>query len=366
MRNAACALRVCILVSIPSTTYRTPTRIFIYLDALKRGMAKKQKPAAPSKKYTPDEVLERFRAKDDPALGRYANYAASHREKLAHLSEKEKARQEKEQKKEEARKKQFEKAVTPEQLYQETAEAAVYEHEDDDGDMPSSDIKGKKFSDYQPLSSAPSPGKNAENESARHSITDHRQPTPDSRPQTKPSVRDLTRLFNQKFAGQKKEAEEKDSKQQKKETKKVTKKIIRKTTKSTSSRPPTPDSRPPAKSAPPLPPSKNVNPKYVKQHQEELKKQQEKDEKEEEKKEKAVEEKAKADGAKKEAEKAAADSRPSTADHQKRSPFKTGFWIMCGVLAFLIILVTLFFLAVVAISYLSGVPLVENGTIVLP
>lgn len=324
-------------------------------------MAKKQKHAAPAKKYTPDEVLERFRAKDDPELGRYATYAATHRAKLAHLSEKERARQEKELKKQEAQKKQFEKAVTPEQLYQETAEAAVYDAEDDDGDMPSSDIKGKIFSNYQPLSSAPPPGKEAPKNAAQVSA-------PASAP--KPSVRDLTRLFNQKFAEQKKEEEKEKQptgKNQKKETKKVAKKLIRKTSKSASTpplaadrTPQTADSR--LKSAPPLPPAKKVDAKYVKQQHEELKKQQDKEEK-------AMEQKAKADesaeAAKKDAEKTStSNDSPSATRH--RSPFKTGFWIMCGVFAFLIILVILFFIAVAAISYLSGVPLVENGTIVLP
>lgn len=316
-------------------------------------MAKKQKPQ-PSKKYTPDEVLERFRAKDDPELGRYATYAAAHRAKLAKVSEKEKARQEKELKKQEAQKKQFEKAVTPEQLYQETAEAAVYDAEDDDGDMPSSDIKGKIFSNYQPLSSPPS-GKEAPKNVARVSSTA-------SAP--KPSVRDLTRLFNQKFAEQKKEEEKQPTgKKQKKETKKVTKKIIRKTSKPASTPSPTTHRPLPAASAPPLPPAKKVDVKYVKQQHEELKKQQDKEEKAEEQKAKADE---RTEATKKDAEKSsAADPRHPTPDRH-RSPFKTGFWIMCGVFAFLIILILLFFAAVAAISYLSGVPLVENGTIVLP
>ncbi len=304
-------------------------------------MAKKQKPQ-PSKKYTPDEVLERFRAKDDPELGRYATYAASHRAKLAHLSEKERVRQEKELKKQEAQKKQFEKAVTPEQLYQETAEAAVYDAEDDDGDMPSSDIKGKIFSNYQPLASAPS-GKEAPKNVAQVS-------SPVSAP--KPSVRDLTRLFNQKFAEQKKEEEKQPTgKKQKKETKKVTKKLIRKTSKSVSTTQPASHRQLPTTSAPPLPPSKKVDAKYVKQQHEELKKQQDKEEKATEKADEA---------AKKEAEKASATThdQPPTTHH--RSPFKTGFWIMCGVFAFLIILLLLFFAAVAAISYLSGVPPVEN------
>lgn len=319
-------------------------------------MAKKPKPTAPAKKYTPDEVIERFRAKDDPELGRYATYAASHRAKLAKVSEKEKARQEKELKKQEAQKKQFEKAVTPEQLYQETAEAAVYDAEDDDGDMPSSDIKGKIFSNYQPLSSAPAPGKEApKSVSAQISATV-------SAP--KPSVRDLTRLFNQKFAEQKKEEEKEKQttgKKQKTETKKVTKKLIRKARPPIAGRTPqVPDQRP--KSAPPLPPAKKVDAKYVKQQHEELKKQQDKEEKAAEKAEKA--------DAKKEAETASAADPQSPTTDRHRSPFKTGFWIMCGVFAFLIILVLLFFVAVAAISYLSGVPLVENVngsvTLVLP
>lgn len=313
-------------------------------------MAKpKSKSAAPQKKYTPDEVLERFRAKDDPALGSYARYAASHRVKLSKVEEKEKKQQEKQQLKD-AQKKKEEKPVTPEDLYKEATDAAVYDEVYEDTDMPSSDIKGKIFRDYQPLSSAPSGKEAPKSVSAQISA-------PSSVP--KPSVRDLTRSFNQKFAEQKKETEEKKVLVKKSTAKKVTKKLIRKTKSSIdNSQPPTSDLRP--KTAPPLPPSKKVDPKYVKQQQEALKKQQEQEKKEAEKKAKADE------AAKKEAEKARAANDAPSVTHHHRSPFKTGFWVMCGILAFFILLAVLFIIAIVVIASMTGTDLWQNGTIVLP
>ncbi|MDO8642272.1 MAG: hypothetical protein Q7R76_01620 [Candidatus Woesearchaeota archaeon] len=318
-------------------------------------MAKPKSKPAPSKKYSPDEVLERFRAKDDPELGRYAGYAASHRTKLAKVSEKEKARQEKEAQKEAEKKKQFQQAVTPEELYKDESESAIDDTEYEDDDMPSSDIKGKIFSNYQPLSSAPQPGTQGKQASTT--------PPPIVSP-PKPSMRDLTRMFNQKFSDEKKEeekkaAENKKEKAEKTPTKKVTKKLIKKT--KTVHIPDAPVSPGKKSSAPPMPPAKKVDAKYVKQQQEALQKKQEQEEKSAEKKASADE------AAKKEAEKPAATTpQPQSSGPHKRNPFRTGFWIACGIFAFLIILLILFIIAIAAIASITHVPLLENGTLVLP
>ncbi len=308
-------------------------------------MAKPKSKPAPEKKYSKEDVLERFRAKDDPELGNYARYAAAHRIELTKISEKERAKQEKEKQKDAEKKKQFEKAVTPENLYQEANDTTLAEPEDDT-DMPSSDIKGKIYRGYQPLGAAPQPG---ETESA-----------PSPAPPRKPSIKELTATFNHKFAEPKPEKKEKKKQPEKKPARATVKKKIKKAGKRipVAIRPHATDHPRPitnAQKAPPLPPSKKVDAKYVK---EDVRKQEK-----EKKEEKRGEEKTATEAAKKEAgqHRTAENHKPRITTH-----FKTGFWIACGILAFLILLLILFIMMVVIIAKFTGVNVFQNGTVVLP
>ena len=49
--------------------------------------------------------------------------------------------------------------------------------------------------------------------------------------------------------------------------------------------------------------------------------------------------------------------KPQTPNHS-RSPFKTGFWVMCGILAFFILVAVLFIIAIVVIAGMTGTYLV--------
>ncbi len=309
------------------------------------------------------DVLAKFRSKDDKALGGHAAEAAKHRKALEKETAREKKRQEKQRIKDEKKRakeekkkaKELEKAkkavakktgkkvkdVTPEDLYGEVPEEVkdeVYEDED----MPSSSIKGKIFKNYKPLGSAPKPHGDEE--------------APHVEAPRKKDIKELSKLFDSKFKVEKKKEEpkkeKKSSKKEKKKVKevkkvskhtgrkKVTKKLIRKT--------------PSKLKAPPIPPAEKVDPRYVKEHEREKTKEQRKEEVHAGQEEK------------KQAEANAEQQAAVPVKKSKKEHLKTGFWIALGIVGFMVLLAIIFIVAVLAIDFFTGVPVMQNGTLVLP